>query len=187
MSAGTGTVPPRAGDRLVGSARRVVVGRGAHRPARTDARAPGARPNRAMPRAPHPQDAFHPHVRYAVADHRGPAGARLRVVVVLTVGPARIVMPRRGVRHVLECGLGADLRPHDVLRLGYAGQSGKDHADQGIDGQGGQGNHHREDLDDPADPGRKGHRHSPGGVGRDDAQELQQRPHTSSSAIALPV
>jgi uncharacterized membrane protein (UPF0127 family) len=60
--------------------------------------------------------------------------ARLRVVVVLTVVPARIVMPRPGVRHVLECGLGADLRPHDVLRLGYAGQSGKDHADQGVDG-----------------------------------------------------
>ena len=113
--------------------------------------------------------------------------ARLRVVVVLTVGPARIVMPRRGVRHVLECGLGADLRPHDVLRLGYAEQSGKDDADQGIDGQGGQGHHHREDLDDPSDPGRKGHWHSPGGVGRDDPQELQQRPHITSSATALPV
>ncbi|MGH2650416.1 MAG: DUF192 domain-containing protein [Actinomycetota bacterium] len=113
--------------------------------------------------------------------------ARLRVVAVLTVGPARIVMPRPGVRHVLECGLGADLRPHDVLRLGYAGQSGKDHADQGIDGQGDQCHHHGEDLDAPSDPGRKGHRHSPGGVGRDDPQELQQRPHTTSSAIALPV
>ena len=61
--------------------------------------------------------------------------ARLCVLAVLTIGPARIVMPRPGVRHVLECGLGADLRPHDVLRLGYAGQSGKDHADQGVDGQ----------------------------------------------------
>jgi len=47
--------------------------------------------------------------------------ARLRVVAVLTVGRAKIVMPRRGVRHVLECGSGADLRPHDTLRLGYAG------------------------------------------------------------------
>jgi hypothetical protein len=73
MSAGTGTVPPRAGDRPAGSARRVVVGRGAHRPARTDARAQQARPYGALPRAPNPQDAFDPHVRYAVPDHRGPA------------------------------------------------------------------------------------------------------------------
>jgi uncharacterized membrane protein (UPF0127 family) len=47
--------------------------------------------------------------------------ARLRVAAVLTVGPARMVMPRPGVRHVLECGLGADLRPHDVLRPGDGG------------------------------------------------------------------
>ncbi len=37
--------------------------------------------------------------------------ARLRVVAVLTVGPARIVMPRPGVRHVLECGLGGTCVP----------------------------------------------------------------------------
>jgi uncharacterized protein len=90
--------------------------------------------------------------------------ARLRVVAVLTVGPAKIVMPRPGVRHVLECGLGADLRTQDVLRLGYAGQSGNDDADQGVDGQGDQSHHHGEDLDDPSDPGRKGHRRSPPGV-----------------------
>jgi hypothetical protein len=113
--------------------------------------------------------------------------ARLSVVTVLTVGPARIVMPRPRVRHVLECGLGADLRPHDVLRLACVGQSGKDHADQGIDDQGDQCHHHREDLNHASDPGRKCHRHSPGGVGRDDPQEFQQRPHTTSSAIALAV
>jgi len=112
--------------------------------------------------------------------------ARLCVVAVLTIGPARIIMPRPAVRHVLECGLGADLRPHDVLRFGYAGQSGKDHADQGVYGQRDQGHHHGEDLDEPSDPGRKGHRHSPGGVGGDESQELQQRSHTTSSAIALP-
>ena len=43
--------------------------------------------------------------------------ARLQVIAVLTVGRRRIVLPRRGVRHVLECGPGADLRPQDVLRL----------------------------------------------------------------------
>jgi len=112
--------------------------------------------------------------------------ARLRVVAVLKVGPAKIVLPRRGVRHVLECRSGADLRPRDVLRLGSAGWSGKNDADQGVDGQGDQRDQNREDLDDPSDPGRKGHRHPPGGVGGDDPQELQQRPHTTSSAIALP-
>ena len=99
--------------------------------------------------------------------------ARLRVVAVLTVGRAKIVMPRRGVRHVLECGSGADLRPHDTLRLGSAGRSEKDDADQGVDGQGDQCHHHREDLDGPSGPGGKGYRHAPGGVGRDDPQELQ--------------
>jgi uncharacterized membrane protein (UPF0127 family) len=112
--------------------------------------------------------------------------ARLRVVAVLTVGRAKIVMPHRRVRHVLECGLGADLRPYDVLKLGCAGRSGKDDADQGIDGQGDQRHNRREDLDSPSDPGRKGHRQSPGGVRRDDPQELQERPHTTSSARALP-
>jgi hypothetical protein len=111
--------------------------------------------------------------------------ARLRVVAVLTVGPARIVMPRPRVRHILECELGADLRPQDVLRLGYAWQSGNDHSDQGVDGQGDQGHHHGEDLEDPSDPGRKGHRRSPPGVGGEEPKELQQRPHTTSSAIAL--
>lgn len=43
--------------------------------------------------------------------------ARFRVIAVRTVGPRRIVLPRRGVRHVLECGAGADLRPGDVLKL----------------------------------------------------------------------
>jgi uncharacterized membrane protein (UPF0127 family) len=42
---------------------------------------------------------------------------RFRVIAVRTVGPNRIVLPRRGVRHVLECGAGADLRPGDVLTL----------------------------------------------------------------------
>jgi hypothetical protein len=73
MSAGTATVPPRAGDRPAGSARRVVVGPGAHGPARTDARAPGARSDGALPRVPHPKDALDPHVRHAVPHHVGPA------------------------------------------------------------------------------------------------------------------
>jgi len=37
--------------------------------------------------------------------------ARFRVIAVRIVGPRRIVLPRRGVRHVLECGAEADLRP----------------------------------------------------------------------------
>lgn len=41
--------------------------------------------------------------------------ARFQVIAVRIVGPRRIVLPRRGVRHVLECMAGADLRPEDVL------------------------------------------------------------------------
>ena len=112
--------------------------------------------------------------------------ARLRVIAVLTVGRRRIVLPRRGVRHVLECGPGADLRPQDVLRLAYARRSGKEQADQAIDGQGRERQRHGKDQDGPSSPGRKGHWNSPGGVGRDDPQELEQRPHTTSSATGPP-
>jgi hypothetical protein len=73
MSVGAGTVPPREGHRPAGSAWRVVVGRGADGPARTDARAPGARPDGAMPRVPHPQDTLDPHIRHAVPGLGGPA------------------------------------------------------------------------------------------------------------------
>lgn len=73
MSAGAGTVPPREGHRPAGSARPVVVGRGADGPARTDARAARARPDGALPRVPHPQDALDPYVRDAVPCLGGPA------------------------------------------------------------------------------------------------------------------
>jgi uncharacterized membrane protein (UPF0127 family) len=112
--------------------------------------------------------------------------ARLRVIAVLTVGRRRIVPPRPGVRHVLECGAGADLRPQDVLRLAYARRSGKEQADQAVDGQGRKRQRHGKDQDGPSSPGRKGHWYSPAGVGRDDPQELEQRPHTTSSATAPP-
>ncbi len=95
-------------------------------------------------------------------------------------------MPRRRVRHVLECESGADLRQGDVLRLGCAGWSGQEDADQREDGEGAQRHRHREDHDDPSGPGREGHRLSTGGVGRDDPQELQEHPHTTSSAGAVP-
>jgi uncharacterized membrane protein (UPF0127 family) len=111
---------------------------------------------------------------------------QLRVVTIRTVGPGRIVLPRRGLRHVLECGPGADLRPGDVLRLGVW-RSGKEEVDQGVDGQEGQGQRDRKGQNGPSGPSRKGLRHSPRGVGRDEPQELQQRPHTTSSATGLPV
>jgi hypothetical protein len=106
---------------------------------------------------------------------------QLRVVAVRTVGPGRIVLPRRGVRHVLECGAGADFRPGDVLRLGVW-RSRKDEADQSGDRHGAQGQRDRKAQDGPAGPGRKGYRFPSRWVGRDDPQELQQRPHTTSSA-----
>jgi len=39
--------------------------------------------------------------------------AGFRVVSVRTMGPRRLLMPRRGVRHILECAGGADVRPGD--------------------------------------------------------------------------
>ncbi len=38
-----------------------------------------------------------------------------RVVAVRDLPPRRIIFPRRGVRHVLECAPGVDLREGDVL------------------------------------------------------------------------
>jgi uncharacterized membrane protein (UPF0127 family) len=38
-----------------------------------------------------------------------------RVVAVVAMPPGRLLLPRRGVRHVLECAAGADLRPGERL------------------------------------------------------------------------
>jgi uncharacterized membrane protein (UPF0127 family) len=42
--------------------------------------------------------------------------ADLRIVQLVRVPPGRIVMPRRGARHVLELGTDTRLRPGDRLR-----------------------------------------------------------------------
>jgi uncharacterized membrane protein (UPF0127 family) len=39
--------------------------------------------------------------------------ARLHVVSVRTMRPRRVLLPRGRVRHILECGTGADVRPGD--------------------------------------------------------------------------
>ena len=39
----------------------------------------------------------------------------LRVVAVVAVPPGRLLLPRRGVRHILECAAGVGLRPGDRL------------------------------------------------------------------------
>ncbi len=41
---------------------------------------------------------------------------RLAVLAVRLVPPGRLVLPRRRVRHVLECSVGTVLRPGDLLR-----------------------------------------------------------------------
>jgi uncharacterized membrane protein (UPF0127 family) len=41
----------------------------------------------------------------------------LTVRSVLAVPPSRLLLPRLGVRHVLECAVGTDLRPGDRLRM----------------------------------------------------------------------
>jgi hypothetical protein len=39
--------------------------------------------------------------------------ARLSVVSVRTMRPRRVLLPSPGVRHILECGADADVRPGD--------------------------------------------------------------------------
>ena len=41
----------------------------------------------------------------------------LTVRSVRVVPPSRLLLPRLGVRHVLECAVGTDLRPGDRLRV----------------------------------------------------------------------
>jgi hypothetical protein len=41
----------------------------------------------------------------------------LTVRSVRAIPPSRLLLPRLGVRHVLECALGIDLRPGDQLRM----------------------------------------------------------------------
>ena len=48
--------------------------------------------------------------------------ARLRVVEVTLMRPGRLLLPRRAVRHVLECSTEVDVRVGDVLRMAQAGQ-----------------------------------------------------------------
>ena len=43
--------------------------------------------------------------------------AGFRVVSVRTMRPRRLLLPRRGVRHILECAAGADVRPGDRFEL----------------------------------------------------------------------
>jgi uncharacterized membrane protein (UPF0127 family) len=40
------------------------------------------------------------------------------VVTVVGMPPGRLLLPRRGVRHILECPAGVDLRPGDRLVTG---------------------------------------------------------------------
>ena len=47
-----------------------------------------------------------------------------RVIDVRNLPPGRLVLPRRRVRHVLECAAGADLREGDVLTEGAPSPAG---------------------------------------------------------------
>ena len=48
----------------------------------------------------------------------------LVVRCVRSVRPARLLLPRLGTRHVLECAPGVDLRPGDLLRIAGGGPRG---------------------------------------------------------------
>ena len=48
--------------------------------------------------------------------------AELRVLQIVRLRPDRLLLPRRGARHVLECRPDVDLRVGDRLRVDQAGQ-----------------------------------------------------------------
>jgi uncharacterized membrane protein (UPF0127 family) len=96
------------------------------------------------------------------------------VVDVRRVRPGRFVPPMRRASHVLECNEDVDLRVGDVLRIG---RSAGDRANE-------REHHHRDnrqgddnDRNEMRGPSRESDWFAAGGVGFDEPQELQQRPH----------
>jgi hypothetical protein len=111
------------------------------------------------------------------------------VLAVRRVGTSRLVLPRPGVRHVLECAPDTDIRAGDRLRIWEEprpeGRTTEDLRQERPDeeprpgGYRGQEREHQGEGEGrpPADPGREHHRFSAIAVGANDPQVLEQRPH----------
>lgn len=99
------------------------------------------------------------------------------VVDVRRVRPGRYVPPMRRASHVLECNEDVDMRVGDVLRIEVPDRSAGDRANE-------REHHHRgnrqgddNDRNEMRGPSRERDWLAAGGVGFDEPQVLQQRPH----------
>ena len=116
--------------------------------------------------------------------------ADLRIVRALRLPPRRVVIPRRRVRHVLECGEEADLRVGDLLLVrvdgralaeGRAASLPDERPEQQTEEPREERSAEHGDRDAerkaPANPGRKRDRLSAAPVGRDDPERFQEDSH----------
>ena len=103
--------------------------------------------------------------------------AAFTVLDVRRVRPGRFVPPMRRASHVLECNEDVDVRVGDVLRIEGPDRSAGDRANQREYHHRGsrQGDDNR--RNEMRGPSRESDWFAAGGVGFDEPQELQQRPH----------
>lgn len=108
----------------------------------------------------------------------------LTVVDVRRVLPRRFVPPMRRASHVLECNENADVRVGDVLQIEGPDRSAGDRANEREHQHRGnrQGDdNHRNEMRGPS---RESNWFAAGGVGFNEPQELQQRPHRYKASAA---
>jgi uncharacterized protein len=106
------------------------------------------------------------------------------VVDVRRVRPGRYVRPMRRGSHVLECNVDVDVRVGDVLRIEgpdrSAGHRANEREHQHRGNRQGDDNHRNE----MRGPSRESNWFAAGGVGFNEPQELQQRPHRYKASAA---
>ena len=99
------------------------------------------------------------------------------VVDVRRVRPGQYVPPMRRASHVLECNENVDVRVGDVLRIEARDRSAGDRANEREHHHGGNRQGDDDDRNETRGPSRESDWLATGGVGFDEPQELQQRPH----------
>jgi uncharacterized protein len=106
------------------------------------------------------------------------------VVDVRRIRPGRYVPPMRRASHVLECNEDVDVRVGDVLRIEGPDRSAGDRPNE-------REHHHRGNSqgddnrrNEMRGPSRESDWFAAGGVGFNEPQELQQRPHRYKASAA---
>jgi uncharacterized membrane protein (UPF0127 family) len=121
-------------------------------------------------------------------------GMRFPITVVLLEGdlcvaevhhlpPRRILLPRRRVRHVLECAEGAEIAAGDRLELVLRADDGpEDAAEDSREEDADDGRRHEQERDHPADRARERDGLTAASLGGSETEDLEQGPHTRLSA-----